>query len=685
VTRQARVIARVMTVTAGIVAVLVVLGLPAVYFGISHQYMLGALDTQAEVTAAAAGRLVVANPKMWIYEEIRLEELLSRRDVAREAEVRRILDLQGRVVAHSSEELDWPVVARAKEISDAGITVARVEVVRSLRPLAVQTALVGLLSVLFAGVVFAALRLIPLRAIRQAYLSLEESERRYRSLYASMREGIALHRLVVDPVRGPIDFTVVDLNPSCASLLGAEPGRLVGQDAASFLGGALQPHLPQLAQAVERAEALTFEVALTGPPRVLHVSVFSPQDGHFATLLDDVTQRRQAEALQLQLQDRLAQSQRLESIGRLAGGVAHDLNNRLAPVLAYSGLLLEDEPPGSERAADLAEIKRSAERARDLVRQLLAFGRKQVLDLRTVDLRETLGHMEKLLRRTLREDVELQLKVPATLGLVKADAGQMEQVVLNLVVNAQQALTQAGRIEVELADLDVPGPGGPPNLPLGHWTMLAVSDTGRGMDEAVLARAFEPFFTTKVAGEGTGLGLAIVHGIVTQHGGQVVASSTPGRGSTFSVFLPRLDREALAPEPPEPPEAPATATWLRGRTILVAEDDDVVRGVAVRVLERLGYRVLAARDGGSCLGLASDPATAIDLLLSDVVMPDMNGRQLHQRLTETRPGLRVLFMSGYAGNVIDQHGVLAEGAGFIQKPFTAPDLARAIQGLLRAG
>jgi PAS domain S-box-containing protein len=396
-------------------------------------------------------------------------------------------------------------------------------------------------------------------------------------------------------------------------------------------------------------------------------------------LFVDLTERRRAEAQRQELQAQLAQAQRIESIGRLAGGVAHDLNNLLSPVLSFADLLLEEAAPASQQAEDLGQIKRAAERARDLTRQLLALGRKQVLDIRTLDLRTELARFERLLRLALREDVRLVQRIPATLGPVRADPGQLEQVVMNLAVNAQQAMPGGGVVTLELADVQVDEERRPrPEVAPGAWVRLSVSDTGAGMDQAVLERVFEPFFTTRKMGEGTGLGLSIVHGIVSQHRGHVFATSTPGQGSTFHVFLPR----ATAGETPSPrPPAPAPARVGSG-TILLAEDEEGVRSVAVRVLERIGYRVLAAPDATRCLALAAAEPGRIDLLLTDVVMPDLDGRRLHERLSELRPGLPVIYMSGYAGEVVTHHGVLEWGGAFIQKPFTAEQLAVTVRRAL---
>ena len=390
--------------------------------------------------------------------------------------------------------------------------------------------------------------------------------------------------------------------------------------------------------------------------------------------------RQKAEAQREDLREQLSRAQKMESVGRLAGGIAHDLNNLLAPVLGLADVLIEETPRGSTQAEDLGEIKRAAERARDLTRQLLAFGGRQALEAKVVDLRAAISGMERLLRRAIREDVRMEVRAPATLGLVRADVGQLEQVVMNLAVNAQLAMPRGGELTIELADERIePGEVTAGDVPEGDWVRLSVADTGCGMEPAVLERVFDPFFTTRKSGEGSGLGLSIVHGIVAQHGGRIRAESAPGRGSTFHVLLPRAHPEespAHTPAPREPRPERASGT------VLLAEDDDAVRSVAVRILERLGYRVIATSSADECLRAADAAQGGLDLLLTDVVMPDLNGRELFEKLAASRPGLRVLFMSGYAGDVVTQRGVPLEGLALIQKPFTAEALAEAVHHAL---
>jgi len=400
----------------------------------------------------------------------------------------------------------------------------------------------------------------------------------------------------------------------------------------------------------------------------------------------DQTERRQAEAQREELRGQLARAQRMESIGRLAGGVAHDLNNLLAPILGYAEVMTAELPAESRLKEDAGIIKAAAERARDLTRQLLAFGRRQVLAVRVLDLRQVVNELAPLLRRTLRENVRLEIDLPPHLWAVQADPAQLEQVVMNLAVNAQHAMPDGGQLIVGLSDVEVrPGRHDrPPGVQVGDWVCLSVRDTGAGMAPETVERIFEPFFTTRAEGEGTGLGLSIVHGVVAQHGGQIAVESAPGAGATFRVYLPRAaGAPELRPLPGVTLAGPARhQPSAAGRLVLLCEDSEPVRRVTQRMLERCGCRVLSAPDPARALALAAAEPGRIDLLVTDVVMPGQNGRQLHAQLCARRPGLPVLYMSGYAGDVIGHLGVLGEGAVFLQKPFNAEALDGALRSLL---
>ena len=378
----------------------------------------------------------------------------------------------------------------------------------------------------------------------------------------------------------------------------------------------------------------------------------------------------------------LQQSQKMEAVGRLAGGVAHDFNNLLTAITGYSDLSLRRLKPEDPLHRNIEEIKRAAFRAADLTHQLLAFSRKQVLQPRVLDLRAVISEMEKMLRRLIGEDIELRYDLNASLGRVKADPGQLQQVLLNLAVNARDAMPGGGKLTIQAANtyLDKEYAGKHVAVVPGRYVMLAVSDNGCGMDEATRARIFEPFFTTKQQGKGTGLGLSTVYGIVKQSQGNIWVYSEVGQGTTFKIYLPRVDQEAEPLRAAERVEALAEGT----ETILLVEDDALVRGIARTILCQAGYTVLDAADGESALRICRRHEGTIHLALTDVVMPGMSGRVVADRLKGLRPGLSVLFMSGYTQEAIVHHGVLNEGVNFLEKPFTPDALTRRVREVLSA-
>jgi two-component system cell cycle sensor histidine kinase/response regulator CckA len=391
-------------------------------------------------------------------------------------------------------------------------------------------------------------------------------------------------------------------------------------------------------------------------------------------LLVDVTQRKE-------LEEQLRQSQRLEAVGQLAGGVAHDFNNLLTVITSYAALLLEDLGAEHPRRNDIQEIAKAADRAAALTQQLLAFGRRQLLQPRVLDVNNTVTEVQRMLCRLLTADIELVTVLAPALRPVRADPGQLEQVLMNLVVNARDAMSDGGTVTIETADVEIDAAsagrhGG--GVRPGSYVRLAVSDTGHGMDEATQAHVFEPFFTTKEPGKGTGLGLSTVYGIVTQSGGAVTCESEPEQGTTFTIYLPHADGPAQRPH-----HGAGRPNVRHGKeTVLIVEDDDAVRSVAMRILRAHGYVVLEAGSGAAALRLCAPTSPPVDLILTDVIMPEMSGPEMVRQLREQQPAIRVLYMSGYTGEAARRQRVLEPGAACIEKPFAPEALAAKVREML---
>ena len=501
--------------------------------------------------------------------------------------------------------------------------------------------------------------------------SIRISEERYRSLFENMLEGYAYCRMLFENSEFQ-DFVYLDVNPAFERLTGLM--NVVGKKVTEVIPGIRESN-PELFEIYGR-------VASTGKPERFEayvdalgiwfsVSVYGPGKGFFVAVFDNITEHRK-------LEEQLHHSQKLEAVGRLAGGVAHDFNNLLTVINGYSQLLHHRIEENSPLRKDIEEIRRAGDRAALLTQQLLAFSRRQVLQPKMLDLNELVANMEKMLHRLIGEDVELRAVFGAELGVVKADPGQIEQVIVNLVVNARDAMPGGGRLTIETDNtfLDEGFSSLHPYVTIGPHVLLAVSDTGVGMNEDTQAHLFEPFFTTKEKGKGTGLGLSMVYGIVKQSQGYIHVYSEVGKGTTFKIYFPRMDGEIET-------LSPVFSAAPRGsETVLVVEDESSVRELIVRVLSEKGYRMLSAAEGNEGLRIAGGHQEPVDLLITDVIMPGMGGRELANRLEASIPGMKVLFMSGYTENTISHHGVLEEGLAFLQKPFTSETLLRKVRETL---
>jgi two-component system, cell cycle sensor histidine kinase and response regulator CckA len=509
-------------------------------------------------------------------------------------------------------------------------------------------------------------------ALRAAQEGLRRSEKNFRSLVTHAPYGIC---------RCDSEGQLLDANPALRSMLGYSSSEdLVGR----HLGGLYADTHQWFELADHLRSPIPFQgliaewVRTDGRATVVRVSGRAVTNGGkgktFELFAEDVTEQRA-------LQQQLLQSQKMEAVGRLAGGIAHDFNNLLMVISGYSEFLLERLGPEPTLRAPAQEISNAAGRASSLTRQLLAFSRKQMLAPKILDLNGVVTENLKMLTRVIGEDIDLVMVPTPGLGTVRADAGQIEQVIMNLAVNARDAMPAGGKLTIETSNVSLDEEYARFHAPLkpGNYVILAISDTGAGMDSETQSHIFEPFFTTKGV-RGTGLGLSTVYGIVKQSGGYIWVNSEPDKGTTFKIYLPRVSDIT---EPLAQVAAPAESNAVRGtETILVVEDEPNLRYLARQFLEKQGYRVIEAADGAAAMQIVVAHEGTIHLLLTDVIMPGMNGRELAQRIVEIRPNTKVLYMSGYTENVIGRNGTLDAGIRLLQKPFTLRELKVMVREVL---
>lgn len=524
---------------------------------------------------------------------------------------------------------------------------------------------------------------------KQAEEALRESEKRYRMIVENMHDSI----LLLDT-----DLNYRYISPSEAGISGFEPEELLNRP--------LRDQMPQGSyEIIKKAIADELARELSGEPagpvctRTVEIEVFHKNGGTvwkeltctctrdangkatgILAVSRNITERKKAEEERTKLERQLIQAQKMETVGRLAGGVAHDFNNMLSVILGYGELSKLHLDDGDPVLRNIEEIEKAALRSRDIINQLLAFSRKQIIAPKILDLNELIFKTEKALIRLIGEDVQFSFHPGKHLWPLKADSSQIEQILFNLAVNGRDAMPGGGKLEIETqnASLDHFYCKDMVGLKPGNYVLLTVNDDGTGMDKETLQYIFEPFFTTKEVGQGTGLGLATVYGIVKQNNGYISASSEPGQGTSFKIFLPRAEEQTDAGRD----SAPAAFESGSGNILLV-EDDPMVLQIAKEMLESIGYRVEIADAPLKAVSLCSkDPS--IDLVVTDVIMPAMTGKELRDRLAELRPGIRVLYMSGHTANTIELHGVLEEGAHFLQKPFTINDLAAKVKEVMNS-
>ncbi len=511
---------------------------------------------------------------------------------------------------------------------------------------------------------------------RKTEMALEAAAKEWTSTFDAVSDAVCL----LDS-----EFRIVRCNKAMAAFAGMESSQLAGKHCWEIVHGTKEP-VPQcpVLRMISTRQKESQELKIG--ERWFQVKA-DPILGENTSIrgavhiVSDITERKLSEEERLRLEEQLHQAQKMESVGRLAGGIAHDFNNLLTPILGYADILRMDLPQDDPRRAQIEQMKSAAESAKDLTRQLLAFGRKQMLDLKTVNLKDVIKKISKIIKRTIREDIRIEFDLPDGIRPVKADIGQIEQIVINLAINAQDAMPNGGTLKFTLENtrLEDKDSADFQDLVPGDYTCMTVSDTGHGMDKAVMDHIFEPFFTTKAIGKGTGLGLSTVYGIVKQHAGQIKVFSELGKGSSFKIYFPATQQVEKVPAA-QP--APAPRPDSGGETIAIVEDNEMVMNIAKLILENLKFKVICFARPEECLQFFEKSSEHVDMLITDVIMPLISGRELYERIRAKRPRIKILFMSGYERDLIAQRGIMEAGTHFLQKPFTAESLHAKVREVL---
>ncbi len=669
-----------MVVAWGISSSIAVL-VPMIFFLGSYQYLRGVLEARTELRSREISHIIEDSPLMWRFEEIRLSELLGRGLTEDRSEAIDIVAPDGEVIAQNRGITGGLQTRYYHQIYDAGQVVAQIRVSYSLRPLLLRTLLVALGSLVLAFLVFFMLRTLPLRAVNESAKVLKESEKRYRSLFESMKEGLAIHRLSPGESAPFPTMQVLDVNPNCLAILQLDRQAVLGRDSFAIFGPGFLEHCSEFQRVEAREGFATFDLTLPGRDRLYAVQVFSPAKGQIATLFEDITDRREAENERLNLERQLLHTQKLESLGILSGGIAHDFNNLLAAMQSYLNLVQMKVDPQSPAFQYLESMERVVHRATDLTRQMLAYSGKSRFVIKQHSLNQVIEDMNDLLKVTIPKKILLNLDLAPLLPPFEADAAQIQQLILNLLTNASDAIgDQEGVIRITTRSLrlgvgdlakDFQGQA----LEAGAFVALEVSDTGCGMSPEVQTRIFDPFFSTKSLGRG--LGLSAIQGILRGHHAGLRIDSQQGQGTTFKVFF---RASALAMEEKNQALAPARQR-LEG-TVLLVDDEMMITDSVSAMLESMGLKVLIAHDGRQAVKAFQQERAAIDLVLMDLTMPHLDGLEAARLIHRLDPRMPVILSSGYSEHDSIQEGTGEKAVGFLQKPYTLQALYEAMRGSL---
>ncbi len=666
---------RILTWLAGSVVFTLALIFPLFYFIMSYQYAAGSLDAEAEGNARIISQIISNNPSMWQFEQLRIGEYLSRRPRQGEEEIRRVLDLKGGLVAESVDVVPGPLLKRATMLYDSGVAVGSIEIQRSLRPLFLRTGLIIVVVLPLVAWIFYMLRVIPLRAILRSEQELT-NERDTAQKYLDVA-GVML--LALDAGQ-----KVILINKKGCEIMGGAEHEFLGK---SWFDQYVPENLREAAKAefsrlMKKGEepGAPFEnpvLTLGGKEKIMmwRNIVLRDAEGKAIGMLssgEDITERKNLEV-------QLRHSQKMEAVGLLAGGIAHDFNNVLAVIVGYGSLLQMKMPGDAPLRHHVDQILQAAERAARMVKNLLAFSRKQVIEPKPVQANDIVTGVEKLLSRLLREDIELRITLSNEPMTIMADSGQLEQALMNLATNARDAMPNGGvflirtdRVMLDREFVSSHGYGAE-----GAFARISVSDTGIGMPESIQQKIFDPFFTTKEVGKGTGLGLAMAYGLIKQHNGYINVYSELGKGTTFKIYIPLAETRDHA-------AIRQHAITSKGgtETLLIAEDEANVRKMMVSVLQNAGYTVIETGDGQEAVQVFSDRRAEIKLAILDVIMPKKNGRVVFEEIRAMQADIKVLFMSGYTADIMKEQISPGIEAPFLSKPASANELLLKVREIL---
>lgn len=660
---------RFLLLWAGLIMTVVVVIFPAGYFGISYRYDVGRLESEVEDASDVLSRIIGANPEMWQFETVRIEEHLARHRGTDRQVLRRIKNMDGEVVAAVGDVPREPVLIRSASLHDAGQVVGSVEVSTSLAPTLTDAALLALFLSPLGVSALLVLGLMPARAIRREVAAALQRERDTGQRYLD----IAGVMLVALDRQGRVTL----MNRRACEVTGYTEEEVLHRNWFEFVP---EPNRAQTWELLSALPPTPGELTLSefpiltkeGKERIVawHHSVLIDASGARVGTLssgEDITERKE-------LENQLRHAQKMDALGQLATGVAHDFNNILTVIAGYCSLI-RSRAGKDEQLGLIDQLTAAAERASQLTRSLLSFSRKQPSLQRPYALNEILRQFQVFLDRIIGEDIEVRLVYSPEQLVIRAERGQIEQVLINLATNARDAMPHGGVLTIETSLQRAPACDG--NCKGETCALITVSDTGCGMDEATRRRIFEPFFTTKEAGKGTGLGLAIVYGIVRQHNGSMEVASEIGSGTSVTIRIPCLHEAAVEPRP-EPRRHPGRGS----ETILVAEDDPNVSRMVVSVLSDLGYKVLLAEDGEQAVELFRENPGRVDLCVLDVVMSKKSGKEAYRDISGLQPGAKVLFTSGYPVHAMGERWEVGEDANLLMKPFKPLDLAARVREML---